>query len=199
MANLSALLEREASAEIETILSEARARASEIVAKAEDDAKATATQRDRLAGTQGEAARVRARSAAQLEASSIKLRAQYARVDKVFGSADDELRKLTKDKGRYTPILAKLLDEAVEALGGNDHVAKVSVNPADEAAGKEAATKRGLGDRFGTDPSVSGGVKVKATTNVTVENSLFDRLRAAREELASDVSKLLSGTEQPAA
>ena len=199
MANLSALLEREASAEIETILSEARARASEIVAKAEDDAKATAASHDRLAGTQGEAARVRARSAAQLEASSIKLRAQYARVDKVFGSADDELRKLTKDKGRYTPILAKLLDEAVEALGGNENVAKVSVNPADEAAGKEAAAKRGLGERFGTDPSVSGGVKVKATTNVTVENSLFDRLRAAREELASDVSKLLSGTESPAA
>ena len=146
MANLSALLEREASAEIETILSEARARASEIVAKAENDAKATAASRERLAGTQGEAARVRARSAAQLEASSLKLRAQYARVDKVFGSADDELRKLTKDKGRYTPILAKLLDEAVEALGGNENVAKVSVNPADEAAGKEAATKRGLGE-----------------------------------------------------
>ena len=46
MANLSALLEREASAEIETILSEARARASEIVAKAEDDAKATAASRE---------------------------------------------------------------------------------------------------------------------------------------------------------
>lgn len=193
MANLSALLEREASAEIEAILSEARARASEIVAQAEDDAKATAASRDRLAASQSEAAMVRARSAAQLEASSLKLRAQYGRVDRVFTSAEDELRKLTGDKKRYAPVLSKLLDEAVEALGGENNVAKVMVSPADEAAGKEAANKRGLGDRFGTDPSVSGGVKVKAQTNVTVENSLFDRLRAAREELASEVSKLLAG------
>lgn len=40
MANLTALLEKEASAEIDTILSEAHARASEIVAQAEEEARA---------------------------------------------------------------------------------------------------------------------------------------------------------------
>lgn len=67
MTHLAALLEREASAEIDTILSEAQARASEIIAKAEDDAKAMTAQRDRLSQTQSESAKVRARSAAQLE------------------------------------------------------------------------------------------------------------------------------------
>ena len=194
MANLSALLDKEASAEIEAILSEARQRASELVAKAEDDAKAATAQRERLSQSQGEAARVRARSAAQLEASSMKLRAQYSAVEDVFGSAEAELRKLTKDKKRYAPILSELLSEAVEALGGHDKVAKVMVNPADEQAGQEAAKQYGLGSKVETDKSVEGGVKVKATSNVTIENTLFDRLQAAREDLASEVSRLLGAS-----
>ena len=194
MANLSALLDKEASAEIEALLSEARQRASEIVAKAEDEAKAATAQRERLSQSQSEAARVRAQSAAQLEASSMKLRAQYSVVEDVFGSADAELRKLTKDKKRYPPILASLLAEAVDALGGQDKVAKVIVNPADEGAAKEAAKQYGLESKVATDKSVEGGVKVKAASNVTIENSLFDRLQSAREDLASEVSRLLGAS-----
>lgn len=191
MAHLAALLEREASAEIEAILSEARARASEIVAKAEDDAKAMTAQRERLSQTQGEAARVRARSAAQLEASSLRLRAQHAMVEEVFETADAELRSLVKDDKRYAPVLTALLSEAVDALGGKDNVSKIIVNPADAARAKEAAKAYGLEGKVETSEAVAGGVKVKAVSNVTVENSLFDRLQAAREELASEVSRLL--------
>lgn len=203
MANLAALLEREASAEIEAILSEARARASEIVAKAEEDAKAMTAQRERLSQTQSEAARVRARSAAQLEASSLRLRAQHGLVEGVFEAAEAEIRTLTKDDKRYTPVLSTLLDEAVAALGGQDQVAKIIVNPADERRAREAAKKHGLDGKVETDAAVEGGVKLKATSNVTVENSLFDRLYAARDDLASEVSRLLgvgSGqTAQPGA
>lgn len=191
MSNLSALLEHEAGAEIEAILSEARQRASEIVAKAETDAKAATAQRERLSQSQGEAARVRAQSAAQLEASSLKLRAQHGMVGNVFESAEAELRKLSKDKKRYSPILAALLGEAIDALGGKDHVGKVIVNPADEQTGKEAAQKLGLEDKVETSESVEGGVRVKGTSSVTIENTLFDRLQAAREDLASEVSQLL--------
>lgn len=191
MANLAALLEREAGAEIEAILSEARQRASEIVAKAEDDAKTMTAQRERTAQTQSEAARVRAASAAQLEASSMKLRAQHSVVEGVFEAAEAELRKLQKDDKRYPPVFSALLDEAVDALGGAGEVAKVIVDPADEKRAQEAAKKHGLEGRVETDAAVEGGVKVKARSNVTIENTLFDRLRAAREELASEVSKLL--------
>ena len=191
MANLAALLEREAGAEVEAILSEAQQRASEIVAKAEDDAKTLTAQRERTSQTQSEAARVRAASAAQLEASSMKLRAQHSVVESVFEAAETELRTLQKDDKRYTPVLSALLDEAVDALGGKDQVAKITVNPADEKRAREAAKKHGLDGQVETDAAVEGGVKVKARSNVTIENTLFDRLRAAREELASEVSKLL--------
>ena len=52
---------------------------------------------------------------------------------KEFGNYDAVgLAELVRKK----EVTAKeLLDEAVEALGGIDNVAKVSVNPADEAAG----------------------------------------------------------------
>ncbi len=191
MANLAALLEKEAGAEVESILSEARQRASEIVAKAEDDAKTMTAQRERTSQTQSEAARVRAASSAQLEASSMKLRAQHTVVEGVFEAAETELRTLQKDDKRYTPVFSSLLDEAVDALGGKAEVAKVIVNPADEKRAKEAAKKYGLESEIETDAAVEGGVKLKARSNVTIENSLFDRLRSAREELASEVSKLL--------
>ncbi len=132
MANLAALLEKEAGAEVEAVLSEARQRASEIVAKAEDDAKTMTAQRERTSQTQSEAARVRAASSAQLEASSMKLRAQHSVVEGVFEAAETELRTLQKDDKRYTPVFSSLLDEAVDALGGKAEVAKVIVNPADE-------------------------------------------------------------------
>ena len=191
MANLAALLEKEAGAEVEEILSEARQRASEIVAKAEDDAKAMTAQRERTSQSQSEAARVRAASAAQLEASSMKLRAQHSVVEGVFEAAENELRTLQKDDKRYTPVFSSLLDEAVGALGGKAEVTKVIVNPADEKRAKEAAKQHGLDSKVETDAGVEGGVKLKARSNVTLENSLFDRLRSAREELASEVSKLL--------
>ncbi len=191
MANLAALLEKEAGAEVESILSEARQRASEIVAKAEDDAKTMTAQRERTSQTQSEAARVRAASSAQLEASSMKLRAQHTVVEGVFEAAETELRTLQKDDKRYTPVFSSLLDEAVDALGGKAEVAKVIVNPADEKRAKEAVKKYGLESEIETDAAVEGGVKLKARSNVTIENSLFDRLRSAREELASEVSKLL--------
>lgn len=192
MANLTALLATEASAEIDAILSEARMRASEIVAQAEEEARALTAQQERLAQTQGEASKVRARSAAQLEASSLRLRAQHGSVEGVFGDAEAELRSLIKDKERYTPVFGSLLAEAVEALGGADRVSKVIVHPDDEARAKKAAEAHGLSGKVETDASVQGGVKLKATSNVTVENSLFDRLQAAKDELASDVSRLLA-------
>jgi V/A-type H+-transporting ATPase subunit E len=188
--NLAALLEREAGAEIEAILSEAQKRASEIIAQAEEEAKAITAQRERTSQTQAESAKVRARSAAQLEASSLRLRAQHGMVEKVFEAVEAEIRSLVKDQSRYVPVLSGLLGEAVEALG-KDNVARIAVNPADEEAAKEAAKAHGLEDKVTTDETVEGGVKVKAASNVTIENSLFDRLQAAREDLASEVSKRL--------
>lgn len=192
MANLSALLEKEAGAEIESILSEARERASEIKSQAEEEAESIRAQRERAASSQSEAIKVRGRSSAQLEASSMRLKAQHRAVESVFDQVEQDLRDLTQDDKRYKPILTSLLDEVVESLGGSDNISKLYVNPDDQKHIGDAAKKHNLGNKIETDESVEGGVKVRSTkASATVENSLFDRLEAAKDDLASEVSKAL--------
>ena len=192
MANLSALLDKEAGAEIESILSEARERASEIVSQAEEEAKTLRTGRERTANSQSEAIKVRGRSSAQLEASSMRLKAQHRAVESVFDEAEKRLRDLTQDDERYGSILTSLLGEMVDSLGGSENVSKLYVNPDDQERVGEAAKQHGLDGKLETDESVQGGVKVRTTNeSVTIENSLFDRLGAAKDDLASEVSKLL--------
>ncbi len=195
MANLAALLEKEAGAEIEAILSEARSRASELVAKARAEADALVAQQERSAKTQYDAALVRSSSGAQLEASSLKLRAQHDAVERVFAAARTSLAKLTEDKAAYAEVLGKLLSEAVEGLGGAAQVAAVVVNPADKNVAERAVAAQGLAGKLETSPDVEGGVRVRAVRgNVTLQNTLFERLETVQDELASDVSRTLFGS-----
>ena len=192
MANLSALLEREAGAEIESILSEARERASEIKSQAEDEAESIRAQKERASSSQSAAVKVRGRSSAQLEASSMRLKAQHRAVESVFDQVEQDLRDLTQNAKRYKPVLTSLLEEVVESLGGSDNISKLYVNPNDKKHVSDAAKKHGLADKMETDETVQGGVKVRSTkASATVENSLFDRLEAAKDDLASEVSKVL--------
>jgi V/A-type H+/Na+-transporting ATPase subunit E len=190
MANLAALLEKEAGAEIEAILSEARSRASEIVASARTEAEGIVSGRDRNAKSQYEATLVRARSAAQLEASSLKLRAQHSAVENVLTAAKGQLDALLKGQ-QYEATLQKLLKEAFDAVGGNAaNVSAVMVNSSDKALAEKIAATMGLQGKVKTDDSVKGGVKLATGTN-TIENTLYGRLAALRDELASAVSGVL--------
>lgn len=194
MANLSALLEKEASAEIEAILSEARARASEIVADAKAEAESALAQQERAAKAQYEAALVRAKSSAQLEASALRLRAQHQAVEGVWTALGAEIEALTKDAARYEKVLSGLLEEALSALGGKDAVQAVLVNPADKALAEKVAARRGVAEKLGTDASVSAGVRVRAASgNVALENTLHGRLESLKSELASEISRVLFG------
>jgi len=190
MANLEALLKREAQAEVDAIISEAKSRASEIVADAKEDAANLTSQRERTAENQHEALIVRGKSAAQLEASSLKLRTQHELVENAFDGAREQIDALIKDKKRYQEVLPKLLDEVLESLG-DSKVASVIVNPSDKKLISDALKERGVDAGVETDKSVHGGVRVKTQTNVMVSNSLTARLEAARDELASDVSQTL--------
>jgi V/A-type H+/Na+-transporting ATPase subunit E len=190
MANLAALLEKEASAEIEALLSEARKRASEIVASAKAEADSIVAQREQSSRAQYEATLVRAKSAAQLEASSLKLRAQHGAVENVLAAAKAQLDALVKDKN-YEGVFQKLLKEALEAVGGNTaNVSAVIVNSSDKALAEKIAATLGLQGKVKTDDSVKGGVKLATGTN-TIENTLYGRLAALRDELASAVSSIL--------
>jgi vacuolar-type H+-ATPase subunit E/Vma4 len=190
VSDLSALLEREASAEIEAIVSEAHAQASARVAAAQAEAEQLLAQRRRAAEQEREATLVRAHSAAQLEASALKLRAQHAAVGGVFDAARARLTAIAGDATRYGGVLAQLLDEAVEAIGAGD-VAAIHVAPADVATARAAAARLGLQAPVEADGGVALGVRVVSKRRSAVENTLHARLAALEGELAAEVSRVL--------
>lgn len=190
MADLSTLLGKEASAEIEAILSEARTRASEIVANAKREADTLVTTRERSAKAQGEASLVRARSSAQLEASSLRLRSQYDGIQGAFDEAAKAIAAIPNDKATYAPIFRKLLDEALTGVGG-DEIAALQVAASDRELAARTVADLGLSVPIETSDEVQGGVYVRTMKNNLVENTLLGRLRSLRDELASEVSAVL--------
>lgn len=187
MSNLAALLEKEASAEIEGILSEAKQTASELIVKAEEEAKSIIALKERSLKSQRDAELVRAKSSAQLEASSLRLKAQNSGVEAVFEGAKDALAKLI-DSDKYKEVFNSLYQEAAQVVG---KVAVVIVNPKDSNLVPDSNVK------IETDESLSGGIKLKGEgSSVVVENSLFSRLASVKEDLASLVSKTLFGDEK---
>jgi len=192
VADLSALLEKEASTEIEAILSEARQRASEIAVGAGSEAKALEANRARAVKAQSEALLVRARSAAQLEASSLRLNAQHDGVQSVFAAVRAQVDQLLADPAGYAPVFAKLLTEAVAGAGGQPLEALV-VAPADKPLAEKAVADAGLGLAVETADDVSGGVRLRTVNHSVIENTLYGRLESLRGELASEVSAALFG------
>lgn len=194
MAELSTLLEKEASAEIETILSEARERASEIVAKAESEAQALLAARKRSVASQHEATMVRARSAAQLEASSLRLNAQHDGVQGVFTAARQQIDKLITDPAVYAPIFGKLLDQVL-AGAGQQPLEALEVAPQDVDLAKQALQSAGVDLAVEAVDDVSGGVRVRTKNRSRIESTLYSRLEALSGDLASEVSAALFGAE----
>lgn len=192
MADLAALLDKEASAEIEAILAEARERASAITSEAERDAAALVATRERSAQSAREAALVRARSAAQLEAASMRLNAQQAAIQSVFDGVNREIDALRSDATRYASVLEALLREAVAGLTGAPDA--VIVHPDEEAIARQAMAAVGIEAALKTDASIRAGVQI-VTGPMRVENSLPARLDALRDELASDVAAVLRSEE----
>ncbi|HRN18023.1 MAG TPA: V-type ATP synthase subunit E [Trueperaceae bacterium] len=192
MAELSALLEQEASSEIETIISEAQSRASEMIANAKTEVETLTASHARAAKAQGETALVRAKSAAQLEASALRLRAQHDGVESVFAAARDKLDKLLSDPEEYAPVFSKLLSEAV-AAAGTQSLQAVIVGPQDRELAEKAVAAAGLTVPVETAADVKGGMRLRTANRSVIANTLYGRLEALRGELASEVSTALFG------
>ena len=192
MADLSALLDKEASAEIETVLSEAQSRASGIVAQATSEAEALLASRQRATQAQREATLVRARSAAQLEASSLRLKAQHAGVESVFAAAQEKIAALVQDRAAYAPVFEKLVKGVLAAAAGQQ-VEKIVVNPADRELAEKALEGAGVTPVVEASDDVRGGVRLLTGNRSVIESTLFGRLEALKGELASEVSTALFG------
>lgn len=195
MADLAALLDKEASAEIEQILSEARSRASEIVESAKTEAEALVASRKRTAEAQAAAALVRARSAAQLEASSLTLRAQHGAIEAVFDEVEERIEALRRGP-TYGDVLKQLMQEAIAATGSAVGIRAIRVHPDDVEVARAAAKSLKLQDKVVADPQVKTGVRVDGGENTAiVENTLYGRLDALRGELAAEVAQVLLSKE----
>ena len=194
MANLSALLDKEVSAEIEAILSEAKESAAELLSQAQAEADAISAQLVRGSEVQRDAALVRAQSSAKLEAASLKLKAQHAAVENVFAGVGRRFDSLRQDADAYRLILSKLISEAASAFPDSG-VKAIHVNPADVELAEGIIASLGLVASIRSDNDVGAGVRLRGQDNVVVENTLGQRLDALRDELASDVSGLLFSAE----
>ncbi len=191
MSDLTALLEHEASAEIEAILSEARERASELVASARAEAEASAEARERATAVQREALRLRAQSAAQLEASALKLRAQHEAVEAAYALAQERIEALQQDLTTYERVLGDLLAEALAALR-TETPTEIVVAERDLKLVSALAKAQGVSVPV-VAGDVAGGVRVRTGRGSSIENTLHGRLGMLRGELASQVTEVLFG------
>jgi V/A-type H+-transporting ATPase subunit E len=186
---LVALLEREATAEREQLLSEARAQAEGIRADARRQAEEiVAAARARLE-TEAKAAMVKAQSTAQLRAASVVLQAKEDEIGRMFVKAEAELNRLAGDAQRYPAALRAFVEEALVGVTGR---AIVTVHPSDEQVVGGLARVRGWDVEVRGDPAVRGGARVATPDGrFVVTNTLRSRLERARPSLAADIAKKL--------
>ncbi len=190
MADLATLLESEANAEVEAILSEARSKADVIVQGANEQAKSLVDSRRRTLETELVAAQVRAKSAADLDAASQRLNANHVATEQSFNQAETELRNFTKS-GEYKNVLEKLIREVQGAL---QNISKLEVHPDDVAVASEAAKNAGLNVAISANSDVETGVRAVAEGGQSsITNTLLGRLGRARDGLLSEVARTLTG------
>jgi V/A-type H+/Na+-transporting ATPase subunit E len=190
MADLATLLESEANAEVEAILSEARSKADVIVQNANEQAKSLVDSRRRTLEAELVAAQVRAKSAADLDAASQRLNANHVATEQSFNQAETELRNFTKS-GEYKNVLEKLIREVQGALS---NISKLEVHPDDVAVATEAAKSLGLSVPVSANGDIETGVRAVAEGGQSsITNTLLGRLSRARDGLLSEVARTLTG------
>jgi len=188
---LITILEKEAVGEIDRILGEARVQAERMVAEATRQAQEyLAAQRQQLEA-EGQAAKVRALSAAQVRASALVLQAKDEALHEVLSVAEEELARVQQDKARYGPILRGLIREASGALSGR---MTVEANLKDLDLAKQAVRDLKLDAEVKAADDVSGGVRLIADdSRFIVENTLASRVERVKTLLAPEIATLLWG------
>ena len=188
---LVAILEKEAAAEIERVLAEARAKAEQIGVQAQEEARSfLAAQRQRM-DAERKAAQARAQSAAQVKASALVLQAKDQALADVFTGAEAELARVAQDKARYGAVLRGLIREAAGRLAGR---ITVEANPRDLDLARQAVRELKLDAEVKAAEDISGGVRlISDDGRFVVENTLASRVERVRALIAPEVANLLWG------
>lgn len=188
---LVAILEKEAAAEIERVLADARTQAERVVAQASEEAQAyLAAQRQRL-DAERKAAQVKAQSAAQVKASALILQAKDQAIAEVFAAAEAELSRVQQDRSRYAAVLRGLIREAASGLTGR---ITVDVNPKDLDLARQAVKELKLDAEVRPANDVSGGARlISDDGRFIVENTLASRVERVKPLLVTEIAALLWG------
>jgi len=188
---LVAILEKEAAAEIERVLADARTQAERVVTQDAEEAQAyLAAQRQRL-DAERKAAQVKAQSAAQVKASALILQAKDQAIAEVFAAAEAELSRVQQDRSRYAAVLRGLIREAASGLTGR---ITVDVNPKDLDLARQAVKELKLDAEVRPANDVSGGARlISDDGRFIVENTLASRVERVKPLLVTEIAALLWG------
>jgi vacuolar-type H+-ATPase subunit E/Vma4 len=188
---LIALLEKEAAAERERILAEARVQAEEIRSAAQADARRVVEAQREQQEAELRAARVRAQSTAQLQAQAIVLEQKDQALAEVFRRSLEALEQVVRDRDRYAHVLEHLIAEG--SAGFTGHVV-IEAHPDDVDLAGSTARRQRLDAEVRPAEGVRGGVRLISTDGrYVVFNTLTSRLERARPTLASEVARVLWG------
>lgn len=188
---LVAILEKEAAAEIERVLAEARAKAEQIGAQAHEEAQSFLDAQRQRMDAERRTAQVRAQSAAQVKAAALILQAKDQAVAEIFTSAEAELARVVQDKARYGAVLRGLIREAAGGLSGR---ISVEANPRDLDLVRQAVRELKLDAEVKAADDVTGGIRlISDDGRFIVENTLTSRVERVRALLAPEIAALLWG------
>ena len=188
MSKLEDILQEEALAEINSVLSEADAKAGALIREAEEQASQRVAAFQKTIDVEARASDRRGKSAAELTLAKARMQAKGRAIalvkEKVLAGLEEVGRK-----PNYGEILVGLAEEAMKVLEAPEAVV---VHPDDQTRISAWANQNGLELR--TDPGVRLGVRMVARGGQrSVENSLPERLQRAWESLAPGVAERLWG------
>ncbi|MBI3975619.1 MAG: hypothetical protein HY334_04430 [Armatimonadetes bacterium] len=189
--DLITLLEREAAAERERLLGEARQQAEEIRAAARAEAQQLVDgQRERQEAAL-RAARVRAQSTAQLQAQALVLERKDQALAEVFRRATEALEAVVRDRARYGQVLERLIGEGAAGFGGH---LLIEAHPDEVDLVRSAARRHTLDAEVRAAEDLRGGVRLTSPDGRTIVlNTFASRLERARPTLGSEVARVLWG------
>jgi V/A-type H+-transporting ATPase subunit E len=189
MSKLGDILQEEAFAEINSILTEADSKAATLIREAEKQASERLAAFRKKAEAELRAAVRRAKSAAELALATARMQAKGQAIALVKEKVLSGLEEIA-DKPNYGEILEALAEEAMKAVEAPEAVV---VHPNDKAKLTAWATRKGLD--LQTDPGLRLGVRIVAHGGQrSVVNSLPERLKRAWEMLAPGVAQRLWGS-----
>lgn len=186
---LIAILQKEADAERERLLDDAKAQAEQIIAEAQKEADARLAARRQELEVERQSARMRAESAAQVRAAAVVLQAKDEVLADVFATAEAELARMAQDRSRYPALLRGLIREAAAGLDGR---LVVEVHPSDLEVARTAVRELKLDAEVKPADDIRGGACVSTENGrFVVENTLASRIERVKSFIAPELAALL--------